>query len=55
MPARSMQLYEREKHHPVPRKPAKKTGIGRLDAPALLITLMLIIVGLVALFSASYP
>ena len=52
MPARSVQLYERERRVP---KPAKSSGLGKLDAGTLIMILLLLIVGLIALFSASYP
>lgn len=55
MPARSVQLYERERRAPKPQQPVKSGGLGKLDAGTLIMILLLLIVGLIALFSASYP
>ena len=55
MPARSVQLYERERRAPKPQQPVKSSGLGKLDAGTLIMILLLLIVGLIALFSASYP
>lgn len=50
MPARSMQLYERD---PQAAKAGKKDR--RLDGALLTIILLLLAVGLIALYTASYP
>ncbi|MGM9612455.1 MAG: putative lipid II flippase FtsW [Butyricicoccus sp.] len=55
MPAKSVQLYERERRVPKPQPPQKNRGIGKLDVAALIMVVLLLVVGLIALFSASYP
>lgn len=54
MPRQSVQLYEPEKR--VPQKPAPRPAGGRkMDLSALILIVLLMVVGLIALFSASYP
>lgn len=54
MPPKTVQLYEREQRPPAPPR-AEARDLGKLDLPLLVVTLLLLIVGLIALFSASYP
>lgn len=55
MPAKSTQLYERQL--PAPQKKLSDVGGfgGKLDSGTLIMIVLLMTVGLIALFSASYP
>ena len=55
MPARSVQIYEHEHRAPAPPPKLRAPGFGKLDFGTLIIIVLLMMVGLIALFSASYP
>lgn len=55
MPARSVQIYEHEHRAPAPPPKQRAPGFGKLDFGTLIIIVLLMTVGLIALFSASYP
>ena len=54
MPRQSVQLYEPEKRAPQPVSKPRSTG-HKMDLSTLIMIILLMIVGLIALFSASYP
>ena len=51
---RELRRQERERRRMV-ENAAREAGRGPLDVPFLLLTLLLVVVGLIMLFSASFP